>query len=71
MYKREVITFPGPGGSSISCCIIPCGCIVVLVVSLLIGGVGLFLHPRSASPAHQVALSSAPAAHRVAALARR
>jgi hypothetical protein len=23
MNRREVVTFPGPGGSSISCCILP------------------------------------------------
>jgi hypothetical protein len=71
MHKHDVITFPGPGGSSVSCCIVPCGCIMVLLVSLLLGSVGLFLRTRSGSHAPQVALSGAPAAHRAAAIARR
>jgi hypothetical protein len=61
MYKRDVITFPGPGGSSVSCCILPCGCTLVLLVSLLLGSVGLFLRSRSQPfHAHPVAVSRAP-----------
>jgi hypothetical protein len=37
MPRREVVTFPGPGGSTISCCILPCGCLVLLLVGLMTG----------------------------------
>jgi len=49
--EHEVVTIPGPGGSSISCCIIPLGCVVVLLAVLLVGVIGLALRlPRRTLP---------------------
>lgn len=47
MNERGVVTFPGPGGSRVSCCIVPCGCIVVIVVGLLLGSIGVIVHART------------------------
>lgn len=53
--QRQPITFPGPGGSRISCCIVPCGCLLVLLVGLFLGGVSLLLHCRHRPQVAQVA----------------
>jgi hypothetical protein len=52
--QQQPITFPGPGGSRISCCIIPLGCLVVLLVGLFLGGASLFLHFRHRAQVAQV-----------------
>jgi hypothetical protein len=59
--QQQLITFPGPGGSRISCCIIPLGCLVVLLVGLFLGGACLLLHLR-----HRAQVAQVPPAPRLA-----